>query len=180
MQRGRTEATIVTMDKAIYALGTGLDSSDARIGKDAAALGARFEAIRRKGLVAALRPRLFVAATTDYDLGSRAYHYAMGDAVSCFDGAPSALERITIPPGTYAAFVVRPRLGFLWGPAIGEAYAMIYGSWLPRSGWRHDPRADERGRRLEHFEYHDERSSRGRQSEMEIRVPVAPKAKSPV
>jgi predicted transcriptional regulator YdeE len=176
MHRAGTEARIVTMDKAIYALGAGVDSSDARIRKDASALGARFAAIRRKGLFAALRPRLFVAATTDYDLGKRAYHYAMGDAVSCFDGAPAALERITIPPGTYASFVVRPRLGFLWGPAIGEAYARIYGSWLPRSSWRHDPRPDETGRRIEHFEYHDERASRSRQPEMEIRVPIAPKA----
>lgn len=176
MKSDTREPAIVEIGAPIRALGAGMDTSDARIRKDAVALGSRFAALRRERPFQALRPRLFVAATSGYDRTTGAYHYAMGDVVASQEGADPGLERITIPAGTYAAFVVRPLLGFLWAPAIGRAYAYIYGSWLPRSAWRHDPRPESPGssRRIDHFEYHDERASRARRPEMEIRVPVAP------
>jgi predicted transcriptional regulator YdeE len=169
------EPEIVRMDEPIYALGVGVGTSDKMIFKDAAALGKRFALARREHPFEAKRPRLFVAPTSDYDRAAGTYRYSMGDAVEGHEGAPAELERITLPSGTYAAFAVRPILGFLWGPAIGKAYGYIFGSWLPRSSWRHDPRVAPGGRRIEHFEYHDERASRKRNPEMEIRVPVAPK-----
>jgi predicted transcriptional regulator YdeE len=144
------------------------------MGRKAAELGKAFAEARRAHPFEAKRPRLFVAPTADYDRAAGTYRYSMGDEVASLDGAPAALERIAIPAGTYAAFTVRPILGFLWGPAIGMTYRRIFGDWLPRSAWRHDPR-DSGGRRIEHFEYHDERASRKRNPEMEIRVPVAPK-----
>jgi predicted transcriptional regulator YdeE len=170
------EPAIVRMEKPTYALGAGMDSSDSRIMKDAAVLGSRFAELRGRTPFEAVSPRLFVAATSGYDRGTGEFRYAMGDVVADPELAPAGLERIAIPEGTYAAFVVRPLLGFLWGPAIGKAYAYIFGTWLPRSTWRHDPRPAPGGRRLEHFEYHDERASRKRGPEMEIRVPIAPKA----
>jgi predicted transcriptional regulator YdeE len=175
MARYDGEPSIVRMDEPIYALGVGADTSDKAIFKDAAALGKRFAEARRAHPFEALRPRLFVAATSGYDRGAGTYRYAMGDAVEALDGAPAELERITLPAGTYAAFAVRPILGILWGPAIGKAYGRIYGKWLPASAWRHDPRVAPDGRRIEHFEYHDERASRRKNPEMEIRVPVASK-----
>lgn len=170
------EPKIVELKEPIYALGAGMDTSDASIMKDAKSLGERFAELRRTKPFEAKRPRLFVAPSYGYDKASGAYRYAMGDVVDGLEGAPEGLERITIPAGTYAAFVVRPLLGFLWGPAIGKAYGYVYGSWLPASPWRHDPRRGGEGPALEHFEYHDERASRRRGAEMEIRVPVAPKA----
>jgi predicted transcriptional regulator YdeE len=175
MARQGEEPAIVRMDEPIFAVGVGADTSDKTIFKDSAALGKRFAEARRAHPFEALRPRLFVAATSGYDRDAGTYRYALGDAVASLDGAPAELERITLPAGTYAAFAVRPILGFLWGPAIGRAYGRIYGSWLPRSAWAHDPRVAPDGRRIEHFEYHDERASRKRNPEMEIRVPVRPK-----
>lgn len=169
------EPAIVRMDKPIFAVGVGADTADKAIFKDAAALGKRFAEARREHPFEALRPRLFVAATSGYDRGSGTYRYALGDAVASLDGQPAELERITLPAGTYAAFAVRPILGFLWGPAIGKAYGYIYGKWLPASAWAHDPRVSPDGRRIEHFEYHDERASRKRNPEMEIRLPIAPR-----
>jgi len=175
MAKKGTEPTIIETERPIYALGAGADTSDKGIYKDAATLGERFAKARREHPFEAIRPRLFVAPTSGYDRAAGTYHYAMGDAVASLDGAPEGLERITLPSGTYAAFVVRPILGFLWGPAIGRTYGYIYGTWLPRSAWRHDPRVAGDGRRIEHFEYHDERASRKRNPEMEIRVPIAPR-----
>jgi predicted transcriptional regulator YdeE len=172
------ELEIIELREPILALGAGTDTSDKGIMKDAAALGDRFSGLRRAHPFEARRPRLFVAATSDYDRASGTYRYAMGDVVESHSAAPAELERITIPTGTYAAFVVRPLLGFLWGPAIGRAYAAIYGRVLPSSAWRHDPRPTGEGPgapRIDHFEYHDERASRKRRPEMEIRVPVAPR-----
>jgi predicted transcriptional regulator YdeE len=176
MGRKGMEPVIATMERPLHALGAGLGTSDERITKDAVALGARFAELRRQKPFEALRPRLFVATTSGYSRETGVYRYAMGDVVASLEGAPDGLERITVPAGTYAAFAVRPLLGFLWGPAIGKAYAYIYGSWLPASSWRHDPRAVPGGEAIDHFEDHDERASRKRRPEMEIRVPVAPKA----
>jgi predicted transcriptional regulator YdeE len=171
----RNEPAIVRMEAPIHALGVGMETSDRAIFKDAAELGKAFAEARRAHPFEAKRPRVFVAATSGYDRDAGTYRYSMGDAVASQEGAPAELERIELPPGTYAAFAVRPILGFLWGPAIGRAFGHIYGKWLPSSAWAHDPRDSGDGRRIDHFEYHDERASRKRSPEMEIRVPVRPK-----
>lgn len=48
---------------------------------------------------------------------------------------PCELECETLPAGTYAVLSVRPKLGFLWGPAIGQAKRWFYTRWLPESGY---------------------------------------------
>ena len=42
-------------------------------------------------------------------------------------------SRRFFPPGEYAGMTVRPRLGFLWGAAIGAAKRYLYQKWLPQS-----------------------------------------------
>ena len=160
------EPTIIKQDAPIVALGAGMDTSDSRIMKDAPALGKRLTEARRAHPFEAKRPRLFVAVTSGYDEASGSYHYAMGDVVDSLDGAPAGLEAITVPAGTYAAFTVRPVLGFLWGPAIGRTYAHAYGRWLPASAWRSAPGP------INHYEYHDERAARKFGAEMEIRIRI--------
>jgi predicted transcriptional regulator YdeE len=160
------EPAIIEQKDEIHALGAGMDSSDSRIMKDAPLLGKRLTEARRAHPFEAKRPRLFVAVTSGYDEASGRYHYAMGDVVESLDGAPEGLEAITVPAGTYAAFIVRPLLGFLWGPAIARTYARAYGAWLPSSAWRSAPGP------FNHYEYHDERAARKRGAEMEIRIRV--------
>lgn len=160
------EPRIIVQDAPIHALGAGMDTSDSRIMKDAPLLGKRLTEARKAHPFEARRPRLFVAVTSGYDEASGGYHYAMGDVVDSLEGAPEGLEAITVPAGTYAAFTVRPILGFLWGPAIGRTYAQAYGAWLPSSAWKGAPGP------INHYEYHDERAARKRGAEMEIRVRV--------
>lgn len=48
---------------------------------------------------------------------------------------PCDLECEALPAGTYAVLPVRPKLGFLWGSAIGQAKRWFYTQWLPNSGY---------------------------------------------
>lgn len=41
------------------------------------------------------------------------------------------LEPLVLPAGTYASITVHPRLGFLWGLAVGAAKRWFYTEWLP-------------------------------------------------
>ncbi|MGM9676946.1 MAG: GyrI-like domain-containing protein [Butyricicoccus sp.] len=41
------------------------------------------------------------------------------------------LEQLVLPAGTYASITVHPKLGFLWGLAIGAAKYWFYTVWLP-------------------------------------------------
>lgn len=59
------------------------------------------------------------------------------------------LESAEIPKGLYGRIAVRPKFGFMWGLAIGEAKRFFYRKWLPDSGYA--------ARNME-YEYHDERS----------------------
>ena len=41
------------------------------------------------------------------------------------------LAPVVLPTGLYAKIIVKPKLGFLWGKAIGEAKRYFYSQWLP-------------------------------------------------
>lgn len=43
------------------------------------------------------------------------------------------LEEARLPSGVYARIEVQPRLGLLWGPAIGAAKRWFYAQWLPQN-----------------------------------------------
>lgn len=47
----------------------------------------------------------------------------------------AGLNEITVPSGTYARITIRPKLGFLWGMAIGEAKVFFYKTWLQNSAY---------------------------------------------
>ena len=46
------------------------------------------------------------------------------------------LTALILPAGEYAKITVQPKLGFLWGAAIGEAKRFFYTQWLPASPYR--------------------------------------------
>lgn len=169
MGMSKREPDIVEIEEPMVAAGVSTATSDKSIAADAKALGERYAAIKGELGNRAFSPRIFIAVSSGYDQGTGAYRYAMGDVVGTFVGLRDEFERIIVPSGTYAVFTVRPILGFLWGPAIGATYAYAYGKWLPASAWKHAPAG------IEHYEYHDERASRKRRPEMEIRIPVVPR-----
>ena len=66
---------------------------------------------------------------------SRNYREQTGDFELLIGGAVprEGLAHLTLAAGDYVRMVVHPKLGFLWGPAIGEAKRWFYTQWLPKS-----------------------------------------------
>lgn len=86
----------------------------------------------------------YVVLSRNYDEGAGSFELFVGGTVE----APG-VERFAIPAGCYASVTIGPKLGFFWGPAIGEAKRCVYRTWLPTSGYA--------ALNLE-YEYHTERS----------------------
>lgn len=71
----------------------------------------------------------FFVLSRDYDEGTREFElFIWGEMEN------PALDGFALEAGSYARMAVRPKLGFLWGPAIGEAKRYFYTKWLPGSG----------------------------------------------
>lgn len=76
--------------------------------------------------------------TVPFFVVSTGYQPASGD-FSLFVGGDmprEGLQAFTLPAGTYGHVVIRPKLGFAWGAAIGEAKRAFYTEWLPASGYK--------------------------------------------
>ena len=100
----------------------------------------------------------FFVLSKNYNEETRDFELFIG-SVAEKDG----LEALTLPAGLYAKMTVRPRLKFLWGPAIGAAKQYFYSKWLPASPYQ--------ALNME-YEYHTEKST-GRKPEIEMRFAVA-------
>lgn len=46
-----------------------------------------------------------------------------------------ALQRLTIAAGLFAKITIKPKLGFMWGLAVGEAKRKFYTEWLTQSDY---------------------------------------------
>lgn len=86
----------------------------------------------------------FFALSRNYDEQTRGFELFIG-SIADHEG----LEAFVLPAGTYGKLTVRPKLGFLWGAAVGQAKTFFYAKWLPSSGYR--------AANLE-YEYHTEKS----------------------
>ncbi|WP_302389897.1 GyrI-like domain-containing protein [Eggerthella sinensis] len=121
--------------------GLGAASSDRTVSSDIPRLSKAYHAVagRSEGTV------------LPYFILSRAYDEQSGSFELFVGGTEEAagLERCTIPAGAYARLTVKPKLGFLWGAAVGEAKRYLYTTWLPASGY---------GALNLEYEYHTERS----------------------
>lgn len=61
----------------------------------------------------------------------------------------AGLAECVLPNGEYAKLIVKPKLGLLWGTAIGEAKSFFYRKWLPKNAYE--------ALNME-YEYHTEKS----------------------
>ena len=68
------------------------------------------------------------------------------------------LQSLSLPGGQYAKITVRPKFGFIWGAAIGEAKQYFYTKWLPASSYA--------AANME-YEFHTEKSI-GKKPEIDI------------
>lgn len=80
----------------------------------------------------------------NYDEESKDFDMLIGGIIENKD-----LDKFHLPEGRYAKITVKPKLGFLWGAAIGDAKKYFYTKWLPSSQYQ--------GLNME-YEYHTEKS----------------------
>lgn len=133
-------------------------SNDKTVSKDIKALSKQVNAVlsRPEGKV------------LPYFVLSRNYKEQSGD-FELFIGSVTRKDgfvELGLLGGEYAKITVKPKLGFLWGPAVGEAKRYFYKSWLPASPFK--------ALNME-YEHHTEKSM-GKQPEIDVIFAVRRKA----
>lgn len=73
----------------------------------------------------------FYVLSRNYKKDSRDFELFIGGIIEK-DGLASFL----LPAGEYARITIKPRLGFMWGPAIGRAKRYFYRKWLPKRSYQ--------------------------------------------
>ena len=123
--------------KTVY--GVAGNSGDKTIARDIPRLsGVFYSALGEKRVLP------FYVVCSGYDEKTGGFELFVGG-----DKNADKLQSLTLEKGTYVRTTVRPKLGFLWGPAIGEAKREFYTKWLPQSGLT--------AKNLE-YEYHTQKS----------------------
>jgi predicted transcriptional regulator YdeE len=163
----RVEPHVVVLDRPICVLGMGIETSVRSIAGDAARLGRRLREYKRSHTVPhRVEPWGFAAVSLGFNREAGTFLYLIGDVVSSLDEIPEGLIGFEIPEGKYAVFPIRPKNRLGWPIAITRAKKHIYEDWLPRSGFRPAGGIDD-------FEYHDDRSARGKDPEIDLYVALA-------
>ncbi len=160
---------IVKLDQPIRIAGMSVNTTLKRIYQDVPALGKRYRGYKSIHTVPNKKePWAFAAVSSGYDPQTGAMKYMLGDVVTSLAGMPADLETFEIPRGQYAIFPIRPKNRFGWPFAIAEAKRYAYTVWLPASGFVQAGGIDD-------FEYHDERSARAKDPEVDLYVAIKPK-----
>ena len=164
-----TAPRIVHLREPIRAAGMSMETNVNTIYRDVPRLGKLYRDYKASHAIPDRKePWAFVALSRGFDGRTGTFTYALGDVITSFANLPSGIEALEIPPMTYAVFPVRPRNRFGWPFAIAGAKRYIYETWLPTSAYQ-------LGRLIDDFEYHDERSTRRRQPEIDLYICIAPK-----
>lgn len=98
---------------------------------------------------------------------SKDYNEATGEFALFIGGQikHARLEAYSLPQGMYGKVTVKPKLGFMWGMAVGEAKRYFYTKWLPSSGFS--------ALNME-YELHTEKSL-GKKPEIDLLFAISPK-----
>ena len=164
-----TQPRIVELEHPIRILGLSVFTDSRRVARDVARLGSQLEKYKKeRGIPNKKQPWGFAAVSKDYDEAQKTFLYIMGDVVTSLDDVPSGLIPFEIPAGTYAVFPVRPKNRWGWAVAIIATKKHAYGVWLPASGY-------EPAGTIDDFEYHDERSVRKDNPEIDLYVAIKEK-----
>lgn len=103
--------------------------------------------------------------STGFDREKGTFSYLLGDVVTSLEKTPVGLVSFEIPAITYAVFPVRPKNRFGWGIAIANTKRYAYNVWLPDSDY-------EPAGVIDDFEYHDERSVRKNNPEIDLYIAI--------
>ena len=151
------EVLITTQpSKSIY--GLWMNSSDKTISKDIPALSKRYYDVIGK-MPESVLP--FYVLSKDYDETSGRFRLFIGGEVQ-----HEQLDAHGLPAGDYGKITVKPKLGFIWGLAVGEAKRYFYTKWLPASEYK--------ALNME-YEYHTEKSI-GKKQEIDILFSIEKRA----
>ncbi len=166
------EPRIVDLPKPITIVGMSIETSLRSIYRDVPALGRRYRDFKRKQQIPNTKePWAFAAVTWGHNERTGTMSYMMGDVVTRLETLPGDLQAFTIPAIKYAIFPIRPRNRFGWPFAIGDVKRYAYTVWMPKSGY-------EPAGVLDDFEYHDERSARPKDPEVDLYVAIKPRGKA--
>ena len=160
------EPRIVDLKQPIKIMGMAIETDTKRVYRDVSRLGKRFEKYKREHEIPNTKqPWGFAAVSRDFDEKARTFSYMMGDVVVSLEQVPAGLTGFEIPAGKYAVFPVRPKNRLGWGFAIANVKEYAYTVWLP--GSEYEPAGT-----IDDFEYHDERSTRKRNPEIDLYVAI--------
>ena len=166
----RIEPRISELERPMMIVGMSVENNLKDIHREGAAVGKRFRAYKQRHTIPSLKhPWAFAAVSKDFDERTGAFTYIMGDVVTRLEQLPPELTAFEIPALTYAVFPVRPKNRFGWGIAIGNVKQYAYQVWLPQSRY-------EAAKVIDDFEYHDGRSTRKTNPEIEMWVAVKKRA----
>ena len=161
-----TEPRIVELEQPIKIIGLSVSTDIKSIYRDLPKLGKRFQKTKREDDIPnKTEPWAFAAVSKDFDENTKTFLYIIGDVVTSFDQVPAGLMSFEIPAIEYAVLPVRPKNRFGWGIAIGSVKEYVYSVWLPAS--EYEPAGI-----IGDFEYHDEKSTRKKNPEIDLCVAV--------
>jgi predicted transcriptional regulator YdeE len=159
------EPRIVELSEPIHILGMSMTTNITGIYTDLPALGKRYRDHKKLHPIPNPRqPWAFAAVSKDFNRETGAMTYIMGDVVT-EASAVEGLVAFEIPAITYAVFPVRPKNQMGWAFAIPDAKRYAYTVWLPNSEY-------EAAGVIDDFEYHEERSTRKKDPEIDLYVAI--------
>ena len=136
------------------------------VGDDIGNLASRYSDHKKKADIPNIKqPWAFVAVSKNFNKIRKTFTYAIGDVVTSLDAVPEGLNAFEIPAIKYAVFPVRPKNRLGWADAISSMKKYIYDHWLPNSGYAPAGIIDD-------FEYHDERSTKHQNPEMDLYIAI--------
>jgi AraC family transcriptional regulator len=160
---------IVDLEQPIKIIGMAMDTDMSRIYRDVPSLGKQFREYKQThGIPAKKQPWAFAAVSKGFDRETGAFSYIMGDVVTSLEKIPAGLVASEIPAIKYAIFPVRPKNRLGWGLTIANTKRYVYNVWFPNS--EYEPAGV-----IDDFEYHDERSVRKSNPEIDLYVAIEAK-----
>jgi predicted transcriptional regulator YdeE len=164
-----TEPRIVDLEQPIQIIGMGVDTNLKTVYRDIPALGKQFAKYKQTHEIPNKRqPWGFAAVSRGFNEEKGTFTYFMGDRVTMIAQVPDGLKAFEIPVAKYAVFPIRPKNRLGWPVAIASAKRYIYTAWLPNSIYTQAGVIDD-------FEYHDERSTRKGNPEIDLYVAIQEK-----
>jgi len=140
---------IIKVDETVL-YGIWKNSNDKTISKDINSLSNEYHVVvslPEKGVLP------YFVLSKNYSKETKNFELLIGSTLE-----KAGLERHVLISGEYAKITIKPKLGFLWGVAIGEAKRFFYEKWLPASQYQ--------GLNME-YEFHTEKSE-GRHPTIDI------------